>query len=157
MKNNRIKDVFSNVAKSVRVFALGNLEVKVSVILNKKDITDLSRAYVLVSTRDITSENKKWKFSYRSKMNSLQLVYYTDLDFGNIIPTKVIKSTLWFEYGGSEWRRFEKFAMSKGISYLQLQTRFKEACREATVKYLKAVKEEDAFKPAMEVKHYLIG
>lgn len=144
MKNNLIGDIFNKTAKRVRVLLVGNLEVKVSMVLDKKDPTNLSRAYILVASRDITSSDKRFRFVYRSKMNSIGMTTYSSLDFSDVFTVKrIVKYKLGFEYGSDEYKRFDVFASTKGISYKQIQDSLNEASKKATVRYLKMTNRRD--------------
>lgn len=143
MKNKGLKGIFNNVAKNVRVVLVGNLEVKTSFILDKKDPTNLDKAYLLVLTRDIISNDKRWRFAYRSKKNSIQLLSYTSIDFSDIVPKRIVKYSLGMAYGTDEYKRFDKFISSKGIYYKNARDSFKEASIKATIKYLNIINRRD--------------
>ena len=143
MKSKGLKGIINSVAKNIRVVLVGNLEVRVSMVLDKEDPTNLDKAYLLVATRDITSDDKRWRFAYRSKKNSIHMIPYQVINYDNFIPKRIIKYRLCLKYGTEEYKRFDKFASSKGISYLDIQRSLKEASVKATVKYLNMINRRD--------------
>ncbi|MGL5764927.1 MAG: hypothetical protein ACRCX8_04730 [Sarcina sp.] len=137
------KSIINTISKRIRVALLGNTEVKVSIVLDKNNPTNLEKAYLLISTRDILSTNKRWRIAYRSKQNSISMFACPTLDFSNIIPKRTVKYRLGLEFGTEEYKRFDKFACSKGIFYKQVQDSLRDASIKTSIRYLNMVNRKD--------------
>lgn len=142
MLNNKIVKVFSEMAHSFKEGLKPEKEVKISIILDKEDPSNLAKAYLIARTRSNFDEDRTWKFAYKSKLNVFYL-QATEVGSKGFLRRKTIFNyKLAFLYG-EEFKRFNAFSMRKEFSYFQVQESLKEACRVATLKYLRAIDRPD--------------
>lgn len=143
MKGKGLKGIINNVTKNMRVKLFGKLEVRVSMVLDKEDPADLDKAYILVATRDITSDDKRWRFAYRSKKGCIHMMPYQVVSYDYIIPRRIKKYKLCLKYGTDEFKRFRKFSLSGDINCLDLHKSLEETSVKATIKYFNMINRKD--------------
>lgn len=142
MLNNKIVKVFNNVTQSLREGLKPQKEVKISIILDKKDPSNLEKAYLIARVRNSQGDDRTWRFAYKSKFDVLYLQTKEAGQKGLLRRRIIFNYKLSLRYG-EEFKRFNDFALRKEFSYLQVQKSLDNACKVATLKYLKAIDRTD--------------
>lgn len=145
MNQDKIVRELGDLAKTYCEMNRKKYEVKSSIVLDKKNPTDLKKAYLVVMFRDpkkmyrdkegVYRQDKKWSFSFKTKANCFEMKEFTDYRWAGFCRVKPVQSHKigWIE-GSKERMRFNYFAQKHKICTKIVDSYF-QAVEVATARY----------------------
>lgn len=149
MSKNNITTGLGEVAKAYCTSDRKKYQVKTAIVLDKKDPTNLKKAYLIVLFQDPKKyiRNSKGKmvrdtryhFAFKTKTNCFELKEYTEYRWDGWFKLKPVKTfrVTWKE-NSKESQKFHYFAQNHKICTKIIES-YSQAAEVATARYFKAI------------------